>query len=102
MYCLHIYYTVLYYIIILYYIIYIIYIYIVYVHIKRYIILCQTLRVKRIYSKKNALDGHVENLKECFFQRRYPDNLLKKQVERAIRPSLSDKMNKWRTISSDI
>ena len=58
MYFLHLYYIVLYYIVILY-----IYIYIVCIHIKRYIILCQTLRLKTIYSEKNALDGHVGNLK---------------------------------------
>ena len=44
--------------------------------------------------------GMLEILK--IFQRRYPSNLVKKQVERAIRPSLSDKMDKLRTISSDI
>ena len=58
--------------------------------------------IKKNMSEKNALDGHVENLKECFFSRRYPDNLVKKQVERAIRPTLSDERNKWHTISSDI
>ena len=58
-------------------------------------------RIKKNMSEKNALDGHVENLKECFFSRRYPDNLVKKQVEIAIRPTLSDEMNIWHTISSD-
>ena len=58
--------------------------------------------IKKNMSKKNALDGHVENLKECLFSRKYPDNLVKKKVERAIRPTLSVEINKWRTISSDI
>ena len=36
--------------------------------VKRYIIFSQTLRLKTICSEKNALDGHVEDLKKWFRQ----------------------------------
>ena len=78
--------------------IYIILFYIIFLYyiILYYIIhdIVSNTRIKKNMSEKNALDGHVENLKECFFSRRYPDNLVKKQVERAIRSTLSDERNK--------
>ena len=84
--------------------IYILYCFILYFYIILYYIIHHIVSntpIKKNMSEKNALDGHVENLKECFFSRRYPDNLVNKQVEIAIRPTLSDEMNIWHTISSD-
>ena len=54
-------------------------------HIKRLIIFSQTLRLKRICSEKNGPNVHVEDLKIWF--------LIKEQVERALRVTLSDKSN---------
>ena len=61
-------------------------------HIKRSIIFSQTLQLKTICSEKNDLNGHVEDLKTWFCKRGYP-NLIKEQVEKALRLTLSDKSN---------
>ena len=62
-------------------------------HIKRLIKFSQTLQLKRICSEKNNLNVHDEDLKICFRKRRYPDNLNKEQVEKALRLTPSDKNN---------
>ena len=55
------------------------------------IIFSQTFRLKKIFSEKNNLNRHVEHLKIWFRKRGYPDNLIKEQVEKALRPTPSDK-----------
>ena len=45
-------------------------------HIKRSIAYSQTLRLKRICSKRNDLITHVEDLKKWFRKRDYPDDFL--------------------------
>ena len=62
-------------------------------HIKRSIIFSQTLRLKRICSEKNELNVHVEDLKMWFRKRGYPDNLIKEQVEKALKITPSDENN---------
>ena len=62
-------------------------------HIKKSTIFSQTLRLKRICSEKNDLDVHVEDLKIWFRKRGYPNYLIKKQVERALRATPSDENN---------
>ena len=62
-------------------------------HIKRPIIFSKTFRLKRIFSEKNDLNVHVEDLKKWFRKRRYPDYLIKEQVEKALRLTPSDENN---------
>ena len=62
-------------------------------HIKRTIIFSQTLWLKRICSENNDLNVRVEDLKTWFRKRGYPDYLIKEQVEKALRPTPSDKNN---------
>ena len=62
-------------------------------YIKRLIIFSQTLRLKRMYSEKNDLNVHVENLKILFRKRGCPDNLIKEHVEKALRLIPSDENN---------
>ena len=50
-------------------------------HIKRSIIFCQTLRLKRICSEKNDLNVHVEDLQTWFRKIGYPGYLIKEQVD---------------------
>ena len=57
-------------------------------HITRLIIFSQTLRLKN-----NDLNVHVEDLKTWFHKRRYPDNLIKEQVEKAFGLTSSDGKN---------
>ena len=59
-------------------------------HIKRSIIFSETLRLKRIYSEKNDLNVHVEDLKTWFRKKGYPDYLIKEQIEKALRLTSSD------------
>ena len=62
-------------------------------HIKRSIIFRQTLRLKRLCSEKNDLNVHFEHLKKWFHKKRYPDYLIKEQVEKALRFTPSDENN---------
>ena len=62
-------------------------------HIKRSIIFSQTLRLKRICSEKNDVNVRVENLKTWFRKKRYPEYLIKEQVEKALRLTPSDENN---------
>ena len=52
-------------------------------HIKRSIVFSQTLRLKRICSEKNYLDSNVENFKEWFRKRGYPEQLIMNHDARA-------------------
>ena len=61
-------------------------------HIKRSIVFSQTLRLKRICSE-NDLDSNVENLKEWFRKRGYPEQLIKNQVARAFQSARSNSAN---------
>ena len=74
--------------------------------IKRSITFSQTLRLKRTCSEKDDLNVQVEDLKIWFRKMGYPDYLIKKQVEKALRRTPSDENNSkksiWRFISSDI
>ena len=60
---------------------------------KRLIIFSQTLQLKRVCSEKYDLNVHVEDLKIWFCKRRYPGNLIKEQVENALRPTVSDEID---------
>ena len=62
-------------------------------HIKKSIIFNQTLQLKRIFSDNNDLNVHAKDLKIWFRKRGYPDNLIKEQVEKALRLTPSDENN---------
>ena len=53
-------------------------------HIKSSNVFSQTLRLKRIYCEKKDLASNVENLKEWFRKRGYPEQLIKNQVARVL------------------
>ena len=61
-------------------------------HIKRSIVFSQTLRLKRLCFKKN-LHSNVENLKEWFRKRGYPEQLIKNQVARAFHSASNNSAN---------
>ena len=63
-------------------------------HIKRSIALSQTLRLKRICSKKRDLDSNVENPREWFRKRGYPEQLIKIQVARALQSAINNSANR--------
>ena len=62
-------------------------------HIKRSIIFSQTLQLKRICSEKSDRNVHVQDLKTWFRKRRYPDHIIREQVEKALRLSPSNENN---------
>ena len=62
-------------------------------HIKRSIVFSQALRLKRICSEKNDLNSNVENLKEWFRKRAYPEQLIKNQVARAFQSARNNSAN---------
>ena len=62
-------------------------------HIKRSIIFSHMLRLKRICSENNDLNVHVEDLKIWPRKKRILDSLIKEQVEKALRFTLSDENN---------
>ena len=62
-------------------------------HVKRSIMFSQTLWLKRICSEKNRLNVHLEDLKTWSRKRGYPDNLIKEQVEEALKLTPSDGNN---------
>ena len=62
-------------------------------HIKGSIVFSQTLRLKRICSEKNDLDSNVENLKQWFRKRGYPEQLIKNQVARAFQSARDNSAN---------
>ena len=51
-------------------------------HTKRSIAYSQALRLSRIYSFKNDFEKHPEEIKSCFRVRGYPDNLMKKEIDK--------------------
>ena len=63
-------------------------------HIKRSIIFSQTLRPKRICSEKTDFDGNVENLREWFRKKGYPEQLIKNQVARAFQSASNNSANR--------
>ena len=62
-------------------------------HIKRSIVFSQTLRRKRIRPERNDLDSNVENLKEWFRKRSYPEQLIKNQVALAFQSPSNNNAN---------
>ena len=62
-------------------------------HIKISITFNQTLRLKRIYSEKNDINVHVEDLKTWFHKTGYPHYLIKEKVEKVFRLTPSDENN---------
>ena len=65
-------------------------------HIKRSIDFSQTLRLKRICSEKRDLDYNVEDLREGFRKRGYPEQMIKNQVARAFQSASNNSANKER------
>ena len=63
-------------------------------HIKRSIALSQTLRLTRICSEKRDLDSNVENPREWFRKRGYPEQLIKIQVARALQSAINNSANR--------
>ena len=62
-------------------------------HIKGSIVFSQTHRLERKCSEKNDLDSNVENLKEWFRKRGYPEQLIKNQVARAFQSTSANSAN---------
>ena len=60
-------------------------------HIKWLIAFSQTIRLKRICSRKSDLDSHGEDLKNWFSKRGYPEKVIREQVNRALRSVENDK-----------
>ena len=54
-------------------------------HIKRSIIFSETLRLKTICCQKSDLNSHVKELQNWFSKRGYPEKVMSKQVNRALR-----------------
>ena len=63
-------------------------------HINRSIDFSQTLRLKRICSEKRDLDSNVENLREWFRKRGYPEQLVKNQVAHAFQSASNNSANR--------
>ena len=66
------------------------------------IIFGHTLQLKRIRSEKHNLNLHAKDLKIWFHKKGYPDDIIKEQVEKALRLAPNDENSKWCTIRSDI
>ena len=52
-----------------------------------------SLRLRRICSRKNYLDSNVENLKDWFRKRGYPEQCIKDQVARAFQSASNNSAN---------
>ena len=63
-------------------------------HINRSIVFSQTLRLRKICSEKRGLDSNVENLREWFRKRGYPEQLIKNQVARALQSASNNSGNR--------
>ena len=63
-------------------------------HIKRSIVFSQTIRVKRIWSEKKDLDSNIENIREWFRKRGYPEQLIKNQVACAFHSASNNSANR--------
>ena len=51
-------------------------------HTKRSIVYSQSLKLSRICSYKNDFEKHLEEMKSCFRVRGYPDNVMKKEMDK--------------------
>ena len=60
-------------------------------HVKNSIVYSQALRIKRICSSNNDFNGHLKNLTKWFLERGYPENSVKKQIEKAKNTNLDKK-----------
>ena len=65
-------------------------------HIKRSIVICQTLRLKRVCSDKRDLDSNVENRREWFKKSGYPEQLIRNQVACALQSASNNSTNRSR------
>ena len=63
-------------------------------HIKRSIVFSQTLLLKKICSEKKDLDSNVENLREWFRKRDYPEQLIKNQAARPLQSASNNSANR--------
>ena len=54
------------------------------IHIKKSIVFCQGLRIKRLCSSNVAFENHLESLKAWFQNRGYPKTLVDNQLKRVI------------------
>ena len=71
-------------------------------HTKSSIIFSQVLRMKRICSTKSAVVANVRNLKDCFKERGYPEDMVNKETKRAIEsPSLGRSKTSERSVSGN-
>ena len=71
-------------------------------HTKSSIIFSQVLRMKRICSTKSAVAANVRNLKDCFKERGYPEDMVNKETKRAIEsPSLGRSKTSERSVSGN-
>ena len=63
-------------------------------HIKRSIVFSQTLLLTKICSEKKDLDSNVENLREWFRKRDYPEQLIKNQVALPLQSASNNSANR--------
>ena len=66
----------------------------------RTIVFCQALRLKRICSEKRDLDSSLDNLKEWFRKRGYPEQLIKNQVARALQSASNNSANRSKQVTT--
>ena len=62
-------------------------------HVKISVVFSQTLQLRRILSEKNDLDSNVENHKEWFRKKGYPEQLIKDQVAGAFQSASNNSAN---------